>query len=167
MTSLLTSKNKISIFSQVEAVKTLLSLGADPFDGASASLYNSNPACPYWLALDIKLKVENFGSVKWQHDDAVLACNLCNKQFTLFNRRHHCRFCGDIVCGSCSNVKIHGLRSCKTCSEAKKNGRDQGGKEDGGEEGIAHHEREEDACDQQSDWKSWVKITQKSPKPAK
>ena len=65
----------------VSAVTTLLNLGADPFDGKSHSLYNTNPACPYWLALDVKLKVEAFGRVTWQRDEAVLTCNQCDKRF--------------------------------------------------------------------------------------
>ena len=106
------------------AVTTLLNLGADPFDGKSHSLYNTNPACPYWLALDVKLKVEAFGRVTWQRDEAVLTCNQCDKRFTLFDRRHHCRFCGEIVCASCSNFKIYGLRACKRCNKKKNDSSD-------------------------------------------
>ncbi|VDM62136.1 unnamed protein product [Angiostrongylus costaricensis] len=26
---------------------------------------------------------------------------LCNSKFSLLNRRHHCRACGRVACGSC------------------------------------------------------------------
>ncbi|KAJ3169758.1 carboxypeptidase Y-deficient [Geranomyces variabilis] len=39
--------------------------------------------------------------VAWEDDSKVLECPLCSKQFgTLTNRRHHCRLCGRVVCGT-------------------------------------------------------------------
>ncbi|KAF2231376.1 hypothetical protein EV356DRAFT_506942 [Viridothelium virens] len=37
----------------------------------------------------------------WKPDASAQACNLgnCNKTFTFFYRRHHCRRCGNIFCG--------------------------------------------------------------------
>ncbi|ODV84302.1 hypothetical protein CANARDRAFT_29187 [[Candida] arabinofermentans NRRL YB-2248] len=40
----------------------------------------------------------------WENDDDVLMCPLCNHTFTFFNRKHHCRKCGKIVCGDCSST---------------------------------------------------------------
>jgi hypothetical protein len=42
---------------------------------------------------------------KWVDNDAVTLCFLCSKQFTLFVRKHHCRFCGKIFCGECVNYQ--------------------------------------------------------------
>ena len=106
-----------------DATAALLNLGADPFDGLPA-MYNSNPACPYWLALDVPLRVEGFGLVKWQDDHSTLTCKVCEKKFTFILRRHHCRFCGKIVCNNCSSAKIHGLRACKVCIKEKENSSD-------------------------------------------
>ncbi|KAK9463362.1 uncharacterized protein V1516DRAFT_697895 [Lipomyces oligophaga] len=39
----------------------------------------------------------------WQHDNEVSHCPYCHRAFGLFFRRHHCRICGRVVCGSCSN----------------------------------------------------------------
>ena len=39
---------------------------------------------------------------RWIPDDHQPNCRSCGAQFTLFNRRHHCRACGHIVCNKCS-----------------------------------------------------------------
>lgn len=40
----------------------------------------------------------------------------CREHFTMFNRRHHCRRCGRLVCGSCSTKKmvVEGFRENPT-----------------------------------------------------
>lgn len=43
---------------------------------------------------------------KWVEDDSVANCHKCNAQFTLFNRKHHCRFCGQIFCHSCLRFNV-------------------------------------------------------------
>ena len=40
----------------------------------------------------------------WQADEEVESCFICHKDFTLFYRRHHCRKCGRVVCGTCSST---------------------------------------------------------------
>jgi hypothetical protein len=37
----------------------------------------------------------------WHKDDDHPSCELCNKKFTFFNRRHHCRNCGKVICDDC------------------------------------------------------------------
>ncbi|DAZ96198.1 TPA: hypothetical protein N0F65_012388, partial [Lagenidium giganteum] len=45
---------------------------------------------------------------QWVHDDERTHCNVCVQQFLPFRRRHHCRTCGEVVCGGCSSHrKIH------------------------------------------------------------
>ncbi|KAL9960559.1 hypothetical protein ACROYT_G034034 [Oculina patagonica] len=39
----------------------------------------------------------------WIPDARVTMCMSCTSPFTLTNRRHHCRACGNVVCGSCSD----------------------------------------------------------------
>eukprot|EP01127_Copromyxa_protea_P014480 TRINITY_DN4040_c0_g1_i3.p1 TRINITY_DN4040_c0_g1~~TRINITY_DN4040_c0_g1_i3.p1 ORF type:complete len:810 (-),score=116.52 TRINITY_DN4040_c0_g1_i3:41-2470(-) len=56
----------------------------------------------------------------WVPDESVSECPLCAEPFTLFFRRHHCRACGKVVCGLCSNYQyqLYGgepLRVCKLC----------------------------------------------------
>ncbi|GAM29253.1 hypothetical protein SAMD00019534_124290 [Acytostelium subglobosum LB1] len=45
---------------------------------------------------------------KWVEDVAATSCTKCNTSFTLLNRKHHCRRCGQVFCQKCSsnNVKI-------------------------------------------------------------
>jgi hypothetical protein len=38
----------------------------------------------------------------WVADETSNNCQICNDLFTWINRRHHCRHCGRLVCGSCS-----------------------------------------------------------------
>ena len=42
----------------------------------------------------------------WTPDDACNSCQLCTKAFTWARRRHHCRNCGDLVCGLCSSTFV-------------------------------------------------------------
>eukprot|EP01111_Echinosteliopsis_oligospora_P007506 TRINITY_DN2268_c0_g1_i2.p1 TRINITY_DN2268_c0_g1~~TRINITY_DN2268_c0_g1_i2.p1 ORF type:complete len:979 (-),score=246.51 TRINITY_DN2268_c0_g1_i2:41-2977(-) len=42
----------------------------------------------------------------WKADDAHENCERCDKQFTFLFRKHHCRACGDVVCGDCSTHKV-------------------------------------------------------------
>lgn len=37
----------------------------------------------------------------WQSDSEAVTCR-CGSNFTLFNRKHHCRLCGKIFCGECT-----------------------------------------------------------------
>jgi len=62
----------------------------------------------------------------WVPDSAASACMTCQKsQFSMINRRHHCRKCGSVVCGSCStrryllpNVSSKPIRVCDPCYES-------------------------------------------------
>ena len=56
----------------------------------------------------------------WISDDDVSTCMCCNEtQFSMFNRRHHCRRCGRVVCKTCSQhvtiIKNRPVRTCKDC----------------------------------------------------
>eukprot|EP00038_Savillea_parva_P001494 m.104335 g.104335 ORF g.104335 m.104335 type:complete len:1732 (-) comp10523_c0_seq1:284-5479(-) len=57
------------------------------------------------------------GGRRWVRDSERRACAVCRSPFGLFNRRHHCRMCGDIFCASCSNNRWmpHNVRVCDAC----------------------------------------------------
>eukprot|EP01043_Picozoa_sp_COSAG02_P008590 COSAG02_NODE_277_length_25939_cov_108.963971_17_plen_142_part_00 len=40
---------------------------------------------------------------QWMQDDASDKCLLCGSEWSMFNRRHHCRSCGILVCYYCSS----------------------------------------------------------------
>uniref|UniRef100_A0A8B9G178 Zinc finger FYVE domain-containing protein 26 n=1 Tax=Amazona collaria TaxID=241587 RepID=A0A8B9G178_9PSIT len=51
---------------------------------------------------------------QWVPDDTETICMVCKtERFTMFNRRHHCRRCGRLVCSSCSTKKM----AVQTCRE--------------------------------------------------
>ena len=38
----------------------------------------------------------------WQLDELAPSCQICQEDFGVFRRRHHCRYCGWAVCDSCT-----------------------------------------------------------------
>lgn len=45
---------------------------------------------------------ERLAEHRWQEDAAAPVCPICQQEWTLTVRRHHCRSCGSVVCASCS-----------------------------------------------------------------
>ncbi|XP_050315884.1 pleckstrin homology domain-containing family F member 2 isoform X2 [Anthonomus grandis grandis] len=96
----------------------------------------------------------------WVPDGKAPVCMHCEKtQFTLINRRHHCRKCGAVVCGPCSNKRhllpnqsSKPLRVCLRCydllndakanhsvdSANKSNNQDSSGEEDSDDDDDGH-----------------------------
>lgn len=55
---------------------------------------------------DVKVSAHTQGSTSaWQADASSNHCFLCLQTFGWFHWRHHCRRCGELVCGSCSPFK--------------------------------------------------------------
>ncbi|KDO30119.1 hypothetical protein SPRG_05311 [Saprolegnia parasitica CBS 223.65] len=65
-------------------------------------------------------KLSVIETTKWKQDQDSFACYQCNKRFTLFRRRHHCRVCGEVICDNCSTFvgleKQQNVRVCVLCS---------------------------------------------------
>lgn len=59
----------------------------------------------------------------WMPDKLCRTCYECELPFSMFRRKHHCRFCGQIFCHSCSSHFVDGrpltlvgmVRACKLC----------------------------------------------------
>jgi len=72
------------------------------------------------LQLD-SMKEETQVSGAWERDSDALSCKLCDKEFNIARRKHHCRNCGGIFCDSCSDNKMElpssakKLRVCDNC----------------------------------------------------
>lgn len=60
---------------------------------------------------------------RWIPDTEAPLCMSCDQTFTTFRRRHHCRNCGGVFCGVCSNAStalpkfgiIKPVRVCRVC----------------------------------------------------
>jgi hypothetical protein len=58
---------------------------------------------------------------RWMANDASDECMCCKKAFGIMRRRHHCRNCGQLVCGGCSSLSAQqtgvalALRVCDSC----------------------------------------------------
>jgi len=57
----------------------------------------------------------------WIPDNEAKTCTICAIKFTFTNRRHHCRQCGNVVCGSCSlnHKSLLNLGSVRVCDDCK------------------------------------------------
>ncbi|KAK4303111.1 hypothetical protein Pmani_024855 [Petrolisthes manimaculis] len=77
---------------------------------------------------DSKLKMADMRDVSkslreahWAPDREATHCRLCEKEFSISRRRHHCRHCGNIFCHGCSDNTMplpssaRPVRVCDTC----------------------------------------------------
>ncbi|KAI1894612.1 hypothetical protein AGOR_G00117560 [Albula goreensis] len=76
-----------------------------------------------------KLKIEDIkeankalqGGQVWLKDKEATHCKLCEKEFSISRRKHHCRNCGEIFCNACSDNELplpaspKPVRVCDTC----------------------------------------------------
>ncbi|CAN8304676.1 unnamed protein product [Cochlearia groenlandica] len=56
-----------------------------------------------WIS---SIKPVNEEKDHWVPDEAVSKCTSCGSDFGAFNRRHHCRNCGDLFCDKCTQGRI-------------------------------------------------------------
>ncbi|KAI3443502.1 hypothetical protein Pfo_000167 [Paulownia fortunei] len=56
----------------------------------------------------------------WMPDESCRVCYECDSQFTIFNRKHHCRLCGRVFCARCTANYVPAL------SDEPKSGREDG-----------------------------------------
>lgn len=75
--------------------------------------------------LGIAVKNLNVSKDDWIHDDDHPDCQICHKHFTFFFRRHHCRFCGNLVCDDCTQNRLEKQRICKNCMKAYEDSTEQ------------------------------------------
>ena len=74
----------------------------------------------------VALLLKSCGRDCWMPDDASDVCPFCEKEWDGFNRRHHCRACGALVCAECSTQRAGVMgyampeRVCDICFEKAK-----------------------------------------------
>jgi hypothetical protein len=102
--------------------------------------YNNKTKKPDWTAsigmqwtrfLKLSIEMVPMRCDKWVPDYQRMNCSACDEFLNPLIRglRHHCRVCGDIYCGSCSNTKelvyeksnglkkpINGGKNCRICN---------------------------------------------------
>ena len=52
------------------------------------------------------LPANALGTAEWLPDDAADNCMRCGEEFSFFTRKHHCRQCGQIFCGTVSYTHL-------------------------------------------------------------
>ncbi|XP_028398607.1 zinc finger FYVE domain-containing protein 21-like [Dendronephthya gigantea] len=64
----------------------------------------------------------------WQPDEKYTSCVKCKATFDFWKRRHHCRRCGNVFCGTCCDQKVllprlnfvDPVRVCEECAAVAK-----------------------------------------------
>jgi hypothetical protein len=53
----------------------------------------------------------------WVRDHEAAVCAQCSRPFNVRRRKHHCRLCGLIFCGSCSSnkLRVNGAKEVRVC----------------------------------------------------
>ncbi len=54
----------------------------------------------------IRYPASGVKSAAWTADESAKSCFECQSSFTLFNRRHHCRWCGQVFCDKCTRSRL-------------------------------------------------------------
>uniref|UniRef100_A0AAV1VFU5 FYVE-type domain-containing protein n=1 Tax=Peronospora matthiolae TaxID=2874970 RepID=A0AAV1VFU5_9STRA len=58
----------------------------------------------------------------WVPKSSRTSCSNCRRSFRLWASKHHCRLCGEVVCGACSTKRIlfqsKSARTCDDCVDA-------------------------------------------------
>ena len=63
-------------------------------------------------------RLHSLKQTQWVNDEDRFSCHICNKRFSIFRRKHHCRACGEIICSSDSlhhRIADKTSRVCVSC----------------------------------------------------
>ncbi|KAM3959472.1 LOW QUALITY PROTEIN: phosphatidylinositol-3,5-bisphosphate 3-phosphatase MTMR4 [Aphomia sociella] len=118
------AREALRLASPTTAPPPLVASPTQPASSGSASVRGSS-ACgssssggSSGSASEVEVGEEARGVV-WLPDSAAKRCQYCSNHFWLARRRHHCRRCGGIFCGSCSEMSSWGdcgsVRVCRRC----------------------------------------------------
>ena len=103
---------------------------AESSEGSSANAADSFSFPPGMIVMPPENPVQGTGAAlsrrMWKSSEGTNNCRVCGKDFKLFSKKHHCRHCGEVVCGDCSKGKVHletfkgqrkAMRVCTSCEE--------------------------------------------------
>ena len=84
---------------------------------------NDTAFFPYRRVYMVSEESGDYTEVGWVLNSSMQHCMICMTDFSFWNRRHHCRACGNLICGTCSPfaARIESLdlpgkhRVCKEC----------------------------------------------------
>ncbi|XP_035723790.1 protein DDB_G0276689-like [Vespa mandarinia] len=117
----MTEFDKIIRFYSKKALDFRVSLQRDGIDNKSKSIQDSNlenESNEFIMPSKVPTKEE------WIPNDKARECSCCKTViFSMFNRRHHCRRCGRVVCAICSQSRMQvpgypssvPVRVCEDC----------------------------------------------------
>ena len=115
----LTNKGETSIKPTIEKKNEMAT--DDLKAGTSSNNYDKGRA-PLRIPLSQRRRTSSSTSPKtpigrrsWSEDHEHKVCQECKHDFNVFVRRHHCRYCGRILCDECSKYLINGRRACWDC----------------------------------------------------
>ncbi|MDP2438631.1 MAG: FYVE zinc finger domain-containing protein [archaeon] len=121
------TKLDIKSIERVSALSPLRSSSSpSPLSAASTPLSLRPPESPAIRQITIIPQLIDPGHPHWVTDDSSDVCYKCKEEFSLINRRHHCRFCGQLFCGNCCPSDFLGFfdenpkpRRCVDCVDVK------------------------------------------------
>lgn len=73
---------------------------------ASISSYPERQRSPSICLSDDSWVYSPQQKIEWVDEAKIHDCRGCHKPFSMIVRKHHCRHCGDVFCGTCSSFKI-------------------------------------------------------------
>lgn len=55
----------------------------------------------------------------WEKSENCVTCRGCDVQFTVVERKHHCRTCAGVYCNSCCPFDDKNIRTCLGCKRGE------------------------------------------------
>jgi hypothetical protein len=77
-----------------------------PISGGSGSMRHTYNSLHRPGSMSGARRDSDFVPPRWQPDNEVTKCPVCQTDFHIFYRKHHCRKCGRVVCAACSPHRI-------------------------------------------------------------
>uniref|UniRef100_A0A914H157 FYVE-type domain-containing protein n=1 Tax=Globodera rostochiensis TaxID=31243 RepID=A0A914H157_GLORO len=77
--------------------------------------------------VELKEEIMPLSEAEWMEDSRAVQCRMCDIQFGVLQRKHHCRNCGQIFCNACSSGRVkmpssaQPVRVCLNCFHLLRN----------------------------------------------